>query len=1289
MKKISFLMLIALLGIAGMSTSLAAQESPESFLGGLFSVSADKQVRFSKGNLQCTINGTDTAWAFAAHQYDMLGTANVNGSALANTIDLFGWSGNTATAKWGISLSIDDNDYSGDFADWGQNIGDGTTWRTLTNDEWTYLRSTRANASNLMGVARINLDETGTTYANGLILLPDTWTCPEGITFKSGFSSTNSEQTYADYQTFTLEQWAKLEAAGAVFLPVSGYRNGSRIYDVQNRGYYWSATPNKSIHASYLFFHSRGTERQVRNRCFGQAVRLVQDTYTVTVTCDAEQGSVSGAGTYPNGKELTLTATAAEGYYFLQWSDGTTSNPYTFTLTGDTALTAVFAANPVYNAVGGLFSVGEGKQVLFSAGNLQYTQSANVWAFAAHQYDMLGTANVNGSALANTIDLFGWSGSTATARWGISTSTDNNDYRGDFADWGQNIGDGKTWRTLTDDEWTYLRETRANAASLMGVARINLDAEGTTYANGLILLPDSWTCPEDVTFKSGFSSTNSEQAYAEYQTFTLEQWATLEASGAVFLPASGRRYGSSFEFVRNRGYFRSATPYGSPNLYARYLYFYSNTANWGGNDRYLGQAVRLVQDNYTVTATCDAEQGSVSGAGAYPNGKEVTLTATAAEHYHFVQWSNGETANPYTFTLAGDTTITAVFAIDQHIVTASGEHGTVAGGGKHNHGSDVTLTATADAHYHFVQWSNGETTNHYTFTLAGDTTINAVFAIDQHTVTAVGEHGTVTGAGTYEYGTEVTLEATADAHYHFVQWSNGETTNPYTFTLAGDTTINAVFAIDQHTVTAVGEHGTVTGAGTYEYGTEVTLEATADAHYHFVQWSNGETTNPYTFTLAGDTTINAVFAIDQHTVTASGENGTVTGAGTYAYGAEVTLTATANDHFHFVQWSDSSWANPYVFRLTQDIDLRAEFEAEPVYESMNGLFSVSADKHVVFSTGNLQYTHSTDVWSFASEQYKMIGAANIHDNNPSGKIDLFGWSGSTGVAEWGVSTSVSNIQYSGTFADWGEVIGDGNEWRTLTNEEWIYLHSGRAHASQLVGVASILLNDAGTEYVNGLVLLPDNWQCPDGVSFLSGFASENSADAYGDYQTFDLATWQVLEQSGAVFLPATGFRYGSIVGNAGIIGSYWSGSSYSTTGAYYIDIQSNSVDWYGRQRCYGHAVRLVQDYTGMLYNISATCDADKGRTIGSGMYAEGTVVTIQAIPAVGYIFVRWSDGNTENPRTFLATEEINLYAEIAEDKPTQLEPTSSETKARKIIHNGQIFIIRNQVIYDLTGRRIQ
>ena len=250
---------------------------PNAPLAGVFSVSADKQVKFSKGNLQCTINGTDTAWVFAAHQYDMLGTANVNGSVLANTIDLFGWSGSTATAKWGISTSTNNDDYSGDFADWEQNIGDGSLWRTLTNDEWTYLRSGRANAASLMGVARINLDAEGTTYANGLILLPDSWTCPEDITFRSGFASTHSEQAYADYQTFTLAQWEKLEAAGAVFLPASGGRYGSSFFNVQFYGYYWSATPIDSYYTYFLYFYSNGADWDGYNRYDGRAVRFVQD----------------------------------------------------------------------------------------------------------------------------------------------------------------------------------------------------------------------------------------------------------------------------------------------------------------------------------------------------------------------------------------------------------------------------------------------------------------------------------------------------------------------------------------------------------------------------------------------------------------------------------------------------------------------------------------------------------------------------------------------------------------------------------------------------------------------------------------------------------------------------------------------------------------------------------------------------------------------------------------------------------------------------------------------------
>lgn len=66
---------------------------------------------------------------------------------------------------------------------------------------------------------------------------------------------------------------------------------------------------------------------------------------------------------------------------------------------------------------------------------------------------------------------------------------------------------------------------------------------------------------------------------------------------------------------------------------------------------------------FTVTAT--AENGTVEGDGDYAEGTEVTLTATAAEGYEFVNWTSGETevstANPFTFTVTSDTTLVANF----------------------------------------------------------------------------------------------------------------------------------------------------------------------------------------------------------------------------------------------------------------------------------------------------------------------------------------------------------------------------------------------------------------------------------------------------------------------------------------------------------------------------------------------------------------------------------------------------------------------------------------------------
>ena len=250
---------------------------------GVFFVSYGKQVTFSPGNLQYT-RSTDT-WSFASAQYEVIGTDNViggsvssdgsgddkYGTVLADKVDLFGWS--TSATHFGVSTSKNCADYSGTFVDWGTNkIGNDApnTWRTLTKDEWEYLLNSRPNASSLKGVAQVN-------GVNGLILLPDNWTCPSGVSFKSGFHRNNGEDYYAVYQTFTAAEWSKLEAAGAVFLPAAGNRYGSDVYSVQYYGCYWYATEVNSGYAYCLDLDSDEADMGDRHRGIGQSVRLVKD----------------------------------------------------------------------------------------------------------------------------------------------------------------------------------------------------------------------------------------------------------------------------------------------------------------------------------------------------------------------------------------------------------------------------------------------------------------------------------------------------------------------------------------------------------------------------------------------------------------------------------------------------------------------------------------------------------------------------------------------------------------------------------------------------------------------------------------------------------------------------------------------------------------------------------------------------------------------------------------------------------------------------------------------------
>ncbi len=256
----------------------------------------------------------------------------------------------------------------------------------------------------------------------------------------------------------------------------------------------------------------------------------------------------------------------------------------------------------------GEFSVSSSKKVHFSCGNLQATTTNGgttwTWGFASNQYDYIGNATANTSINGNgtvstngTVDLFGWVGASSTwtaegAIHGISNCTTRNststygnvDGESLKSDWGNVFGEGSPWFTLSSDEWQYLFNTRTTTSNIRYAKATVCDKAG------VILLPDDWS-----TSTYSLQSTNTTDAAFTTNTIsTADQWQTLEAAGAVFLPAAGGRFGASVDFADFAGFYWSSTAYGTSGAYDVY---FSSGSLYPGDTRYRdsGFLVRLVR----------------------------------------------------------------------------------------------------------------------------------------------------------------------------------------------------------------------------------------------------------------------------------------------------------------------------------------------------------------------------------------------------------------------------------------------------------------------------------------------------------------------------------------------------------------------------------------------------------------------------------------------------------------------------------------------------------------------
>ena len=250
----------------------------------------------------------------------------------------------------------------------------------------------------------------------------------------------------------------------------------------------------------------------------------------------------------------------------------------------------------------------------------------------------------------------------------------------------------------------------------------------------------------------------------------------------------------------------------------------------------------------------------------------------------------------------------------------------------------------------------------------------------------------------------------------------------------------------------------------------------------------------------------------------------------------------------------------------------------PIDGFINGVFSVSPDKKVMFAKGNLQYQASTKTWRFAEHQWDMIGEANKNiASSYSGWIDLFGWgtSGYNDKNPWMTSTTSTDYgngkrDIAGTNYDWGVNNTNSNDggcsWRTLTRDEWVYVFNTRSTNS------GIRYAKATVNGVNGVILLPDNWNSSN-----YSLIKTNKRGASFDSNKISQTDWQnKFEANGAVFLPAAGYRRGTDVYGVGSYGYYWSASYGGSDGAYSVRFYDGSLDadlWDFRTD--GRSVRLV------------------------------------------------------------------------------------------------------------------
>ena len=622
-------------------------------------------------------------------------------------------------------------------------------------------------------------------------------------------------------------------------------------------------------------------------------ISILNTASTCTLTAlsaNSAMGAAGGSGTYNAGSTATLTANAGNGHRFTGWSDGSMVNPREVTVMGDALYVASFAglggSEHHYDNGQSANHIGAGGTlywgIRFPAGELsEFTtlSGARIWNYDTGSYVLRiyqGGNDAPGTLVATqTYALSGgdsaWFDATLTTPltidqtqplWlvlynsGTSYPAVGSHYAGN-PDGSWVSLNGSTWASIRDYGFDLTWMVRALLTGTSSTPRYTLSVStadpdlGVISGGGKYIAGDStvisatafpgfrftgWndgntknprtvTIVSDTTFTASFANLGNDERHYDNGTYAGRIGAGGSLHWAVRFPAgtlAGHDLFSEVKIMdRNAGTYDLEIYQGGIDapgtLVSSQQLALTGTETWHTAALATPVSLNHGEPLWVVLHNTDVSYPAVgSHYAGNPDGSWVSLDGNSwssiCDYGYYYTWMIrvGLTdAEPMTFY-----TITAA--------AANSSQGSVSGGGTYPDGSTVTLTAFPTSHHHFLQWDDGSTQNPRTITVTGDATYTASFETDTYTINVVSEMpnmGSVTGGGTFPYGTTIWIEAIPFEGYAFMRWIGGNTDNPRMVTVTENKTYNALFCED--TGIEDFEHD---GVNIYRYGSQIVVD---------------------------------------------------------------------------------------------------------------------------------------------------------------------------------------------------------------------------------------------------------------------------------------------------------------------------------------------------------------------------------------------------------------------------------------------------------------------------------